>query len=467
MELNTFFTSSCRKLDTVISSSQLSFRKIVSGKKGKNQNGEACKFAFDDFNLLIYYIERGKTAYAQQTLWLGLSIDNEPDLVFSIYDVLAFVEPENFNCYTYTYVDSQQLMAECFCEIEKLFSQIIPELKLVFENGVLKNKLIETQKNNINNYFGDKILEANEMLGGVADKLISMMLSNFFEYQIECAVVGAQSLFYSGKTEKALKALKKAKARSAYEEQLLSYIEKGGKAPVRTETAKKASAEKGSKRHKTGFSGGLKTFGLTLFIDILFSLVVGLLFYLVVTIKYSGALYVMGITENLLMVFVISLLPSALIALKLSRKLIKNRNKKENIKTPKATEASKTFTKYLTIAIETIFVIQFITCINSTTVLNDKSFCYSVGDFPLTQSICDYDSIEFAAIITENESDKLLYPDEKYIVFYTKSGTIIDLYNSTFLSVEEIKVDISQILEGKNIPVKEYKNIDMLLAENR
>ena len=41
-------------------------------------------------------------------------------------------------------------------------------------------------------------------------RLISMMLSNFFEYQIECAVVGGQALFYSGKTEKALKALKKA-----------------------------------------------------------------------------------------------------------------------------------------------------------------------------------------------------------------------------------------------------------------
>ncbi len=467
MELNTHFSSCCRKLNGTINSSQLSFKKILSGKKAQNQTGTVCKFSFDKFNLFIYYIEKGKTAYAQQTLWIALTVDNEPNLVFSIYDILAFVEPENFNCYTYTYVDSEQLMSECFAEIRDLFSRLIPELKNVFESGVQKNKLLEIQKNNINGYFGDKILEANDMMGGIADKLVSMMLSNFFEYQIECAVVGGQSLFYSGKTEKALTALKKSKTRSRYENNLLAYLENGGKAPETTSTVRKASAEKGGKRHNKGVLGALKMLALALIVNIPFSAIAGLVFYLIISIKFSDALYICGIPEGLLSIFIISTLPSVIIAFNLSRKITEKKNKKENIKTPVDSSYRKAFLKYAAVFAETLFIIQFITCINSVTVFSDNEIFYSVDDFPLSQQTCNYDSIEIAAIINETAEESSVLPDEKYLVLYTKSGTVIDLYNSTYFSSEESKDDIPSIFFSKNISVKEYKTLESLLAENR
>ncbi len=467
MELNTHFSSCCRKLNATINSSQLSFKKILSGKKGQNQTGTACKFSFDKFNLFIYYIEKGKTAYAQQTLWIALTVDNEPNLVFSIYDILAFVEPENFNCYTYTYVDSEQLMSECFAEISELFSRLVPQLKNVFETGVQKNKLIEIQKNNINTYFGDKILEANDMMGGIADKLISMMLSNFFEYQIECAVVGGQALFYSGKTEKALKALKKSKTRSRYENNLLAYLENGGKAPEATSTVKKASAEKGGKRHNKGVFNALKMIALALIINIPFSAIAGLLFYLVILIKFNDALYIIGIAEGLLSVFIFSTLPSVIIAIKLSRKITEKKNQKANIKTPSESSYRKAFLKYATIFVETLFLVQFITCVNSVTVFGDNAISYSVDDFPLSQQACNYDSIKFAAIINETAEKNSIFPDEKYLVLYTKSGTIIDLYNSSYISAEETKDEILSAFSNKNISVKEYKSLDLLLSDNR
>ncbi len=467
MELNTHFSSCCRSLNATIGSSQLSFKKILSGKKVQNQTGTASKFSFDKFNLFIYYIEKGKSAYAQQTLWIALTVDDEPNLVFSIYDILAFIEPENFNCYTYTYVDSEQLMSECFTEIGDLLSRLVPQLKNVFESGVQKNKLIEIQKNNINSYFGDRILEANDMMGGIADKLISMMLSNFFEYQIECAVVGGQSLFYSGKTEKALKVLKKSKTRSRYENNLLAYLENGGKAPETTSTAKKASAEKGGKRHNKGVFGALKMMALALIINIPFSAITSLLFYLVISVKFGDCSYIMGIPESLLSIFIFSTLPSVIIAINLSKKITEKKNKKENIKAPVDSSYKKAFLKYATIFAETVFIIQFITCINSVTAFNEKAIFYSVEDFPLSQQTCNYDSIEFAAIITEEAEKGSFLPDEKYVVLYTKSGTIIDLYNSSYISAEETKNEIHSAFSHKNISVKEYKSVDLLLSDNR
>lgn len=466
MEMNNHFASCCRKLNASLKSSQLSFKKILSGKKAKVQTGTVCKFSFDDFNIFIYYIEKGKTAYAQQTLWLAMTVDNEPNLVFSIYDILAFIEPENFNCYTYTYVDSEQLMADCFAEIGDLFSRLIPKLKSTFESGIQKNKLIEIQKNNINGYFGDKILEANDMMGGVADRLISMMLSNFFEYQIECAVVGGQALFYSGKTEKALKALKKSKARSQYESNLISYLENGGKAPDATSTVKKASSENGGKRHNKGALSSLRILALTLLINIPFSLIAGLLFFLVISIRFNDALYICGIAEGLLSIFIFSALPSAIIAFKLSRRITEKKNNKNNIKVPKESVYQKAFLKYATIFAETLFIIQFITCINSVTVFSNASINYAVGDFPLSQQTCSYEAIEFSAIVNE-KAEKPFLPDEKYLVLYTKSGTVIDLYNSSFLSAEETKNELSDVLTDKNISIKEYSSVDLLISENR
>lgn len=467
MELNTYFSSCCRKLNSTINSSQLSFKKILSGRKAQNQTGTVCKFTFDKFNLFIYYIEKGKAAYAQQTLWIAFTVDNEPNLVFSIYDILAFIEPENFNCYTYTYVDSEQLMSECFDEICELLSRLIPRLKNVFETGVQKNKLIEIQKNNINTYFGDKILEANDMMGGIADKLISMMLSNFFEYQIECAVVGGQALFYSGKTEKALKALKKSKTRSRYESNLLAHLENGGKAPITTSTVKKASAEKGGKRHNKGVFNALKMFVLALIVNIPVSAIAGLLFYLVISIKFNDAFYICGIPEGLLSIFIFSTFPSVIIAIRLFGKLTEKKNKKENIKTPTESPYKKAFFKYTVIFAETLFLIQFITCVNSVTVFGDKALFYSVDDFPLSQQACSYNSVEFAAIINETAEENSVFPDENYLVLYTKSGTVIDLYNSSYISVKETINEIFSAFSDNDIAIKEYKSIDLLLSDNR
>ena len=467
MELNTHFSACCRKLNSSLNSSQLSFKKILSGKRTKRQTGTVCKFIFDDFNMFVYYIEKGKAAYAQQTIWIAFTVDNEPNLVFSLYDILAFTQPENFNCYTYTYVDSAELMTDCFSEIGDLLSALLPQLKSVFESGVSKNKLIEIQKNNLNNYFGDKILEANDMMGGIADKLISMMLSNFFEYQIECAVVGAQAFFYSGKTEKALKALKKLKVRSLYESNLLKHLENGGKAPEKTAVLKKASAEKGSKRHNGGISGVLKNIALTICITIPFSAIASLLFYLIVSIKFNDAVYLSGFLEILICIVAISVLPSGVIALKLSKKFTEIKNKKANIKAPVESDYRSTFTKYITIFIETLFIVQFITCINSITVFDNNTIRYSQEDFPLSQQVCNYDSIKLIAIINESADDRIFSIDERYIVLYTNSGTVIDLYNSTYLSADEVIKELQPLLKEKNISVKEYTSVDSLLSENR
>ena len=123
--------------------------------------------------------------------------------------------------------------------------------------------------------------------------------------------------------------------------------------------------------------------------------------------------------------------------------------------------------KYIAIFVETLFIVQFITCINSVTVFNDDLIMYSQDDFPLSQQSCNYDSIKFIATINESAEDKPFSVEEKYIVLYTNSGTIINLYNSTYLTSDEVINEIKPVLKDKSIPIKEYTCVDSLLSENR
>lgn len=203
MELSEYFITQCRAMGVVLRSTSPNIKKLVSGKKGKDQVGIAATYNFDKFSLRIIYTEQGRNAYAQQSIWLTFSLDDEPALPFSVYDILAFCEPSNFNCYTYTYVDSKELMQDCFGEITGLLLNLIPGLNKLLENGVEKNRLITSQKESINRYFGDNVIESSEMLGATGDKIFNLMLKNYFDAQIECAVIGSQSLFYEGKIGRA------------------------------------------------------------------------------------------------------------------------------------------------------------------------------------------------------------------------------------------------------------------------
>ena len=160
MELNTHFTSCCRKLNASFNDSQLSFKKILSGKKSKSQTGTVCKFSFDNFNLFIYYIEKGKTAYAQQTLWLAMTVDNVKtdrtplDLLFQVMldlgvELSAKIEEHTVNSKTYYTVNGNDIIA-CFDDdIDNEVITAIAKQNPLY--AVFKDKSFATDSVGINN----------------------------------------------------------------------------------------------------------------------------------------------------------------------------------------------------------------------------------------------------------------------------------------------------------------------------
>ena len=460
MNLTEYFATQCRATGVILKTPGPTLKKLTSGKKNQNTDGAIATFSFDGFRLSISYIERGKAAYSQQIIWLSFTLDSDPTLPFSVYDILSYTQPDNFNCYTYTYVDSKELMRNCFGEINALLKDLAPQLTELLKSGVHKNKLITDQRNCLNRYFGDNVLESGEMIGGAADKIINLMIKNFYDVQIEAAVIGAQSYFYNGKTEKALRKLKKSKYRSLYHENLIKHIENGGKALPLSEALKGASMKEGAKRHDAGIKGGFKFLGLTLLFDIPVTLVMVGLFALLCSIYFRGSIHIAGIPENLILLPSLGVMLSGAFALRFIKHR-KTKTKKESdttVYTPSLGKAPEAFLKYFTILGETLAILGLLSCIFSTTVFYKDTFKYSVEEFPFKQSEFRYSDVEYFALVDGFNVDKK-FKKEPYIVVVTKNGEKIDLYNSTFLTADTFPEE-TEFLKDKGIEIKEFKTIE-------
>lgn len=460
MKLTEYFSSQCRATGVILKTKSPTLKNLTSGKNNKNTDGVIATYSFDGFKLSVSYIERAKASYAQQIIWLSFTLDSDPTLPFSVYDILAYTRPENFNCYTYAFVDSKELMRNCFGEINGLLTDLVPELTELLKSGVHKNKLITDQHDCLNRYFGDNVLESGEMIGGAADKLINLMIKNFYDAQIEAAIIGAQAHFYSGKTQKALLKLKKSKYRSLYHENLMKYLENGGQATPLSDTAKAATIKEGSKRHDAGAKGALKFLGLTLLFDIPVAFVLCTLFLLLCSIFFKDNLYITGLWENLILLPSLGVMLSSAFALHfITHKRTKPKKETDTtIYTPTAGKTSEAFLKYFTIFGETLALLGCLTCVFSTTVFYTDSFKYSVEDFPLKQNECEYSSVEYFARVdglVVNEK----FVKEPYIVAVTKSGAKIDLYNSTYLTAD-IFEEKTDFLKAKGLELKEFKTIE-------
>ncbi len=459
MELSEYFIIQCRATGVILRGTSPNIKKLVSGKKGQDPVGIAATYTFDKFSFCITYAEQGRNAHTQQSIQLSFTFDDEPVLPFSVYDVLAFCEPSNFNCYTYTYVDSIELMQDCFGEINGLLLTLIPRLFQLLENGIEKNRLISSQKESLNRYFGDNILESSEMLGSAGNRILNLMLKNYFDAQIDCAVTGAQAFFYEGKTEKALKKLKKAKFRTQYHENLMKYLENGGAPLKESEIIKEASAKKGASRHNGGIKGTLKFAGLCVLFTSLLTLIAVPLFWLMCQLIFKDSLLITGIWENALLLPAFCSLPGGAIAIRfLNRSQKSNKKDAQKVHTPKLNSAVLTFIKCFTILAECVLVFGFITSLNSTTVFYETSFRYTEEDFPVSQNELSYDVIDCFVIVEGYEADGEFVKDP-HIAAITTAGTKIDLYNSSYLSTDKFREKAEDFLSEKGIEIKEIKTI--------
>ena len=228
MTLAEIFKTNCRATCTLLNEKpSLFFKDLVSGFGGKNKNGIIARFSFDDFFIDLYFIENGPLAYAPNTIWINVGFESASFLPFAVYDILALAEPENFKCYTYPYLYTQDVMIQAFGEINDLLKKLVPELKEISETGTMKNNLILNQQETINRFVNDDIFKREIEMLDASIKIRDMLIRNFQESVISHVILGGVSDFFNNEQQKAIKKLEKAKYLTVYENRLFQKLKAG------------------------------------------------------------------------------------------------------------------------------------------------------------------------------------------------------------------------------------------------
>ncbi len=177
--------------------------------------------ANDNFTLNITYsCGDGRLIYEQSVLDSYIYFTkNNSELMFSIYDVLRFIDKENFKCYTIYNVNTEDRLKDSF---KYIVNEIVAYAKRIDEftqngnelNTLFKDKCIELQ-----NFFGPHIFSAPEIR-----KLPNYSIEHYYYTRFSKFNDKAYNCYLDGNYNKALALFKKRTRLNEYEYGLLNHL---------------------------------------------------------------------------------------------------------------------------------------------------------------------------------------------------------------------------------------------------
>lgn len=433
MTLSEIFKTNCRASAKLCGfNPTLAFSDLTSGIGGKNKNGIIARLSFNDFFIDLYFIENGPLAYAPNTIWLSVGFESVPFLPFSIYDILAFSESNNYKSYTYPYIYTAEVMIESFGEINDSLKTFVPLMRDIAENGVKKNKLIASQKETINRFVGDDIFLKELEILDASVKIREMLIRNYVEGIINHTVLGGVAEFFKGDHQKAIKRLEKQKNRTLYEENLLNALKNGelkdyDASPYRNEKYKNYSKVAKKSTYSLGMGGFFKFFTKAFLMTPVFCIILAIIYFLLCYLKYNDAIYYLNFD---LISFVSLLIASFSIAEAIlfnfphkSKNLFKKKKAKD---TPPLKKPG--IVKYITIFTETIVIVLLMSSVNNAVVFTENKVYFPENKYISLRQ----DSIRYEHFETVYKAKKYYHfgvqeLDLPHYILVSKNGEKFDL----------------------------------------
>ncbi len=449
MTMEECFKDCCKKLSADYDC-ELLFRTLSRKKKSAKPDGVAARFDFYDFNIDINWYFRKSLAAVPDIMWVSCNLDGKEDIPFSVYDLLGYLNIKDFRNFTPSYISDEESVKESFILFGELFEILVPALTEATQNGVVKNRLLDAQKQYICKFCGSDAIYENTGASDIVDKITFYILSEFTAAEIREAVSGGQKYFYEGKPEKAKALLSKKKLKSEYDNALLNYINEGNAPPVNEfqNNIKKARKNKDKKERHKVFS----CFALTLVLTVP---VFGLLFciyYISCAVIFKNAVFISGID----LLNVCEILPGAIPLAAFISLFILNKREAKKEKKQYSTEPA---VRIFTIIFECVALFLCFTALNAPCVFYEDSFSYGKSDFiNISRQEYSYSQIEKAVRVEgymSVEDERRVFVEEPYYAFILKNGTTVDLYKTTVYHTEKIEKKLLPYLRSKGVNTKE------------
>lgn len=443
MELFEHFITLSRAAGQRLGCGTPSLRKLAP-RKHKTESGGCAVFRFDGFQFNVYFIEQGIRRYYENTLFVTACFDRCDWLPFSVYDILAAVKPGDFEPCVFTQLDTPEKLSEYYNIVTKKLCELAPLVSKACEDGTVINKIIAAQRDAVGNYIGQPLDVLDFTVPSVA-RLVNALISRYIDDQNEESLFGGQGAFYAGGGKKSLKALKRIRRKTQYQQNLIAYIEAGGE------------AQNSPFVYEGGMS--LKTKKLVVYIVsaavfiLALCAVSALLCYLARPVFFKSAVIITGFKESLVLLPVFDCVAGCAAAYKAAQLYEKQARKKKNCSAPAQSKTAKAVFKAITLLGEALAIAGCIVSIYSQCVFYEDRVAYNEAFFPTSHYTAEYSAID-RAVIKKGYPDGEETSDDPHIELILKSGDTADLYNSTFLTYGEFEKTAAEFLAKKGISIE-------------
>lgn len=181
--------------------------------------GAMAEYVFDTFAAsVIYNVALGGV---KSVLEMRIAFLSEPEVDFSLYDLLYLLDENNFNCYIFPYVESEERMKACVGVLLAALSAYRTQISAIGDDGRLRERAIARKKKEMSLYFHTDIFAEQD----TSDSLLLLLQKSWYRVWYVSRFCDRWYRDYiMGNYESAAKSFAKYENKSDYELRLYRFI---------------------------------------------------------------------------------------------------------------------------------------------------------------------------------------------------------------------------------------------------
>lgn len=188
------------------------FKEDIKEKKGY--------IYYDKFIIVFAYSFESPMTSPKSILDCRVSFTKNDTVEYPFYDLLGIINPDDFKCYMFAYIESADRMRSCFSFLAEALRRYMPDIRLIAEDEEKLAFLDAQRTENLKTLYGKFY---NMMFDG-EDELNDFFNDNYCSMYHMIFSSGRYNDFLKGNYRKAKKKYLKAKKLIGYEQRLLDFL---------------------------------------------------------------------------------------------------------------------------------------------------------------------------------------------------------------------------------------------------
>ena len=416
-----------------------------------------CLAEYEKFDLEYTYSARSMLVPGTVSIFdIRVIFDRQrPEIKYSLYDIMYMMDPENFRCYHFAFIETPERMRAVFASIERDLEIFVSRLDIIASQKPALLDLEEKFKDGVNSFFGYDIFTSEDEEAPGHDLYLSA-LEHYYSLSDSFYEAKPYAQFLSGQYKKAYAGMSKYRKKTYYQVRLTSFV---SVPPEKKYDAVAEGCDTVGEAVKTTGHQNLRVIlgALILFIPLL-GLHVGAHF-LYAKILFSRAVWSTAYTLSAAFGTAPFVLPFAVaLSYIFSRFTIKLFSKKkraylnnlENISPPFSRSGCARFIIFILL---TALIILSLLNVNSYTAFYEDGFRFKVSVTDISGSYYSYSDIREFVKLKGEYDDNGNYNEYVSYVIVMKNGT--QIYLQYEVPREAVEEKIVPILESKGVPMIE------------